>query len=245
MRAVFVALWTLALTPCTWPAEPKFITDALSDEDLMCLRYYEVRELERKLKETIPEKTADGTTYRVFYCTLYFTPKESGFTAERGFDVTPVAAPGLGGHKLPKAFLQSVKLEGFGRLKEPVSGRNYIRYAGRGRYAFAKAPLGSRGNVLIPRQSCAISTRNPYLRQRMVLQTSSSSIAAVTGSTEWQADDTGGGIHPLQIDLYWGEDEPLGAVGRNRARPAGTRMEYAFDVVLKVADEEIRKVTTR
>jgi len=37
-------------------------------------------------------------------------------------------------------------------------------------------------------------------------------------------------VHPLQIDLYWGEDEPHGAIGRQRARPSGTWMEYAFDV---------------
>jgi hypothetical protein len=34
----------------------------------------------------------------------------------------------------------------------------------------------------------------------------------------------------LQIDLYWGEDEPRGAVGRQRARPSGTALEYAFEV---------------
>jgi hypothetical protein len=39
-------------------------------------------------------------------------------------------------------------------------------------------------------------------------------------------------VHPLQIDLYWGEDEPRGGVGRNVARPAGTAMEYAFEVVV-------------
>src|SRR5437870_1298688 len=32
-------------------------------------------------------------------CTLYYTPKESGFTFERGFDATPVTKPGLGGRK--------------------------------------------------------------------------------------------------------------------------------------------------
>jgi hypothetical protein len=228
----------LALSSCTSIAGPEFNTDCLSDEDLMCYRYAEVLELQRRLQETKPEKTPDGTIYRVFYCTLYYTPKESGFTAVRGFDVTPVAAAGLGGHSLPKSFLQSVKLEGYGRLKEPINGRNYIRYVGNGRYAFAKAPLGSRGNILVPRQSCAISTRNPYLRQRMILHTTSPTVHAVTGSTQWHAADTGGGIHPLQIDLYWGEDEPLGPIGRQRARPAGSRMEYAFDVVVKVKGDE-------
>jgi hypothetical protein len=237
MRPGLIILSKLLLGSCASLAEPKFFTDLLTDEDLFCYRYAEVLSLEQKHKDTKPEKTADGITYRIFYCTLYFTPKESGFTAERGFDVTPVAAPGLGGHKLPKSFLQSVKLEGFGRLKEPVNGRNYIRYAGNGRYAFAKAPLGNRGNILVPRKSCAISSKNPYLRQNMILHTTSPSIEAVLGSTEWHAADTGGGIHPLQIDLYWGEDEPLGSVGRERARPAGTRMEFAFDLVVKVKTE--------
>ncbi|HSI61788.1 MAG TPA: hypothetical protein VLE43_01680 [Candidatus Saccharimonadia bacterium] len=238
MRSSLAALSALALAGTCVAVEPKFFTDALSDEDLMCHRYAEVLELQRRLGETRPEKTEEGTTYHVFYCTLYYTPKESGFTAERGFDVTPVAAPGLGGLKLPKSFLQAVKMEGFGRLKEPVKERSYIRYAGGGRYAFAKAPLGSRGNVLVLRQSCAISSRNPYLRHRMILHTTSPTVHSVTGSTQWHAADTGGGIHPLQIDLYWGEDEPLGALGRERARPAGTRMEYAFDVVVKVKSEE-------
>jgi hypothetical protein len=38
----------------------------------------------------------------------------------------------------------------------------------------------------------------------------------------------------LQIDLYWGEDEPRGPIGRNQARPAGTWMEYSFDVSVTV-----------
>ena len=42
-----------------------------------------------------------------------------------------------------------------------------------------------------------------------------------SGSTEWFICDTGGGVHPLQIDLYWGEDEPRGPVGGSvRGQPA-------------------------
>ncbi len=66
------------------------------------------------------EETSEGTVYRVYYCTIYYTPRESGFTAERGFDDTRVSAPGLKGRKYPLAFLQAVKREGFGRLSEPV-----------------------------------------------------------------------------------------------------------------------------
>jgi len=56
-------------------------------------------------------------------CTLYYTPKESGFTFERGFDATPVTKPGLHGRKYPRDFLRSVKKEGFGRITTPVSCR--------------------------------------------------------------------------------------------------------------------------
>src|SRR5262245_43354958 len=53
-------------------------------------------------------------------CTLYYTPKESGFTFERGFDAAPVTKPGLQGRKYPRDFLRSVKKEGFGRITTPV-----------------------------------------------------------------------------------------------------------------------------
>src|SRR5439155_3272995 len=112
--------------------------------------------------------------------------------------------------------------------------RNYIQYLGGGSYRFARAPLGSRGNVLVARKSCAISTRNGHLRQRLRLLLKSETIDEVTGNRDWEISDVGGGMHPLQIDLYWGEDEPRGPVGRQVARPRGTWMEYAFDVVVTV-----------
>ncbi len=204
----------------------------MTDDELRAFRDAKVAELKRIMATTSPERTPEGKRYQTFYCSLYYTPKESGFTAERGFDATPTTAPGLRGRMYPKSFLAAVKLEGFGRMVEPVEGKSYMRYAGNGRYAFAKAPLGSRGNVLIPRKSAAVSTKNPYLRQKMNLIIDSPEVREVLGDGEWEVSDTGGGVHPLQIDLYWGEDEPLGPVGRNRARPSGTRMEYAFDILV-------------
>jgi hypothetical protein len=68
------------------------------------------------------------------------------------------------------------------------------------------------------------------LHQRTRLRIKSQTVNDETGSDEWLVCDTGPGVHPLQIDLYWGEDEPRGAVGRQRARPRGTWMEYAFEV---------------
>src|SRR6202008_4277570 len=88
-------------------------------------------------------------------CTLYYTPKESGFTFERGFDATRVTKPGLHGRTYPRDFLRSVKKEGYGRIVMPVNGHNYIRYNGGYSYAYASPPTGG-GGVLVPRFSSAI-----------------------------------------------------------------------------------------
>ena len=88
-------------------------------------------------------------------CTLYYTPKESGFTFERGFDATPITKPGLHGRKYPRDFLRSVKKEGFGRITTPVDGRYYITYNDGGSYAFASHAT-SGGGVLLPRYSAAM-----------------------------------------------------------------------------------------
>ena len=223
-------LSAIALSICAGLAEPEFATDKMSDAELRDFRNQMRAELQRLLETAPTEESAEGKVYRVYYCTIYYTPRESGFTAERGFDDTRSSAPGLKGRKYPVAFLEAVRREGFGRLIEPVNGREYLQYVGGGRYQFAKAALGNRGNVLVSQRSCAISKNNRFLRRGQVLRIDSPTVQEVTGSSEWRIEDTGGGLHPLQIDLYWGEDDPLGAVGRMRARPAGTRMEYAFDV---------------
>ena len=223
-------LSAIALSICAGLAEPEFATDKMSDAELRDFRNQMRAELQRLLETAPTEESAEGKVYRVYYCTIYYTPRESGFTAERGFDDTRSSAPGLKGRKYPVAFLEAVRREGFGRLIEPVNGREYLQYVGGGRYQFAKAALGNRGNVLVSQRSCAISKNNRFLRRGQVLRIDSPTVQEVTGSGEWRIEDTGGGLHPLQIDLYWGEDDPLGAVGRMRARPAGTRMEYAFDV---------------
>src|SRR5262249_18834005 len=83
-------------------------------------------------------------------CTLYYTPKESGFTFERGFDATRVTKPGLHGRTYPRDFLRSVKKEGYGRIATPVNGHNYIRYNDGGSYSFA-GPPSSGGGTLVQR----------------------------------------------------------------------------------------------
>src|ERR1700758_4809024 len=115
-------------------------------------------------------------------CTLYYTPKESGFTFERGFDATPITKPGLHGRKYPRDFLRSVKKEGFGRVVTPVNGRCYIRYSGGGSYAFASHPTGA-GGVLVDRYSAAIKSAQGGLSHGAIVETSSPEVQKVFGST--------------------------------------------------------------
>jgi hypothetical protein len=210
---------------------PEMAMDKMTDDELRVFRDQKVAELKGRLHHIRREQVTGEAIYpRIFFCTIYYTPKESGFTAERGFDATAINAAGLHGRKYARDFLLAVKKEGFGCLSEPVEGRNYVRWLGDNRYTFADKPVGRRGEVLVPRHSCAISSRNRFLHQHGRLRIKSQTVNDETGSDEWFVCDTGPAVHPLQIDLYWGEDEPRGAVGRQRARPRGTWIEYAFDV---------------
>jgi hypothetical protein len=159
-------------------------------------------------------------------CTLYYTPMESGFTFERGFDATPITKPGLHGHTYPRDFLRSVKKEGFGRISQPVNGHNYVRYNNGNSFAFSSKPSGG-GGVLVARFSAAAKLGQGALGRGVVLETPAGEVRQVFGSTRWKIIDTGGGLRRWQIDCYWGEDEPLGP-GRFMARPRGTTFEYAY-----------------
>src|SRR5437870_290732 len=110
---------------------PDAVTDKMTDNELRAFRDMKVSELKQRVSQMRPQETSDGTIYpRFFFCTIYYTPKESGFTTERGFDSTPIGAPGLHGRKFPRDFLLAVKKEGFGRMNEPIDGQNYNRWMG-------------------------------------------------------------------------------------------------------------------
>src|SRR5438876_11715512 len=111
-------------------------------------------------------------------CTLYYTPKESGFTFERGFDATPVTRAGLHGRKYPRDFLRSVKKEGFGRIVTPVDGRHYISYNGGDSFAFASDATGG-GGVLVPRFSAAIKSTQGSLRHGAIVETEAADVQKV------------------------------------------------------------------
>jgi hypothetical protein len=155
---------------------------------------------------------------------------ESGFTARRGFDVTLVAPAGLRGRHYPREFLAAVKKEGFGRIATPVEGLNYVRYNGRGVYRFAAHPIGRGSNILVPRSSAACRKGKYGFADGAELTVADDNVTAVFRSARWQIVDTGGGLKRWQVDLYWGDDEPLGP-GSLAARPRGTTFEYGYSFV--------------
>ena len=187
------------------------------------------RELAQENEKLARRPQGHAGTYFVI-CTLYYTPMESGFTARRGFDVRPVAAPGLHGRRYPQEFLAAVKKEGFGRIATPVDGLEYVRYNGRGVYRFAAHPVGRGTNILVARSSAACRKGKFGFPEGAELTTLDDTVNSVFRSARWQIVDTGGGLRRWQVDLYWGDDEPLGP-GQLAARPRGTTFEYAYSLV--------------
>jgi hypothetical protein len=145
-------------------------------------------------------------TSHYFFCTVYYTPLETGFCAERGFDLTPKVMKGSGGKKFPADFVRSVVMEGFGRLANPVKDKPYLAYNG----TFHKRILGNRGNELVPRYSIAVNTKNPLVPSRRKVWVLDPEIYNQFGAALYEVADTGGGLFRNQIDLYWGEDNPRG-----------------------------------
>ena len=185
----------------------------------------EVAQRLRQENEKLARRPGGHSGEYFLVCTLYYTPMESGFTAERGFDAAPVTKRGLHGRTYPRDFLRSVKKEGFGRIATTANGHNYIRY-NRGSFAFSSAPGGGGGN-LVARSSAAARLGQAGLKRGVEIETLGPTVKEIFGSTQWKIVDTGSGLRRWQIDLYWGEDEPLGP-GRLMARPRGTTFEYAY-----------------
>ncbi|MCG8600799.1 MAG: hypothetical protein MI807_11700 [Verrucomicrobiales bacterium] len=150
-----------------------------------------------------------------FFCTVYYTPKESGFTKERGFDVTPDSLRALPSKKYGADFVKATYIEGFGRLATPVNGRPYLSYDGK----FHTRILGNRNNTLLDRESIAVHRRNPLFGKTTRAWILDPELYNQFGAVRFQVGDTGGGLFRSQIDLYWGEDDPLGP-GADIWRPA-------------------------
>jgi hypothetical protein len=156
------------------------------------------------------QRRAEGKTPRLlyFFCTVYYTVRESAFTAERHYDATPETRSTLRGKKFPASFMRAVVMEGFGRMKEPVDGKHYLKYDGT--WGFGDYPLGNRNNQLRDRVSAAVHRRNGIFSKGTRFLVLDPGIYRLFGNLEFEAADTGGGLFLNQVDLYWGEDDPAG-----------------------------------
>ena len=160
-----------------------------------------------------------------FFCTVYYTPLETGFSAERGFDLTPKVMKGSGGKRFPADFVRSVVMEGFGRVAQSVKEKPYLAYNGR----FHKRILGNRGNELVPRYSIAVNTKNPLVPSGRKIWVLDPEVYNQFGAALYEVADTGGGLFRNQIDLYWGEDNPRGP-GSGIARAASCDLSVRWIV---------------
>lgn len=172
-----------------------------------------------------------GEKLRWMFCTVYYTPLEEGFTADRGFDMTPETKPGLGGRKFPRDFLAAVYIEGFGKMKEPYKGKPYIKFDGR--WGYDTRILGNRNNTLKDRRSVAVHRRNKAFGKGDTITILDKTVFDAMGALEWEVADTGGGLKDWQLDLYWGEDWPMGP-GMDRYRPmfCPLAVKFWFPVVI-------------
>jgi 3D (Asp-Asp-Asp) domain-containing protein len=163
-----------------------------------------------------------------FFCTVYYTPLETGFTAARGFNMKPKRMRGSGGRRFGADFIRATVMEGFARLAEPVEGRPYLAYNGK----FHTKILGNRGNELVPRLSIAVNKKNPLVPSGRKVWVLDPEIYNQFGAALYRVDDTGGGLFRNQIDLYWGEDDPRGpGSGVARAASCGVSVKWIVPVL--------------
>ena len=166
-----------------------------------------------------------------FFCTVYYTPYETGFDAERGFDLTPTAMKGARGRKYAADFVRAVVMEGFGRLASPTGNKKYLAYNG----TLHSRILGNRNNELVPRHSIAVNTKNKLVPSGRKVWVLDPEVYNQFGAALYEVSDTGGGLFRNQIDLYWGEDDPRGP-GSGVARAASCDVSVRWIVPVLTVD---------
>ena len=180
-------------------------------------------------EESFPEQVA-AAYHGVFYATVYYTPLESAFDAESGYDLTPTTKPGLKGKQFPRDFLKAVEMEGFGRMASAVGDKSYVSSC-RGEWGYAHAPLDSCGQPLQALRSTAVGADYEMVRAQASFRVLAEGAPAAFLKARWKVCDTGSGLKPCQIDFYWGEDAPLGP-GAKLTRPRGVPDPIAQPSVL-------------
>ena len=152
-----------------------------------------------------------------FFCTVYYTPRETGFTPERGFNPTKETRRNLGGEYFSVDFLKASSIEGFGEMAEAHRGQDFIKYTGT--WGYHNRILGNRNNTLLDRESLAVHRGNPLFSTGTRVWILDNEFYNSFGAMRYQVGDTGGGLFRSQIDIYWGQDDPLGP-GADVYRPA-------------------------
>jgi hypothetical protein len=198
---------------------------------------------DRSIRLELPiEQSSESilATYpNTFRCTLYYSPRESGFTREGGFDLAPETRPGLNDRKFARDFLRAVQVEGFGRLKEPVDGKWYVRYWSK-EWGYIEEPVDQHQHPLVARQSCAISQPHELVQPDAWLRIRCPSLPPDFDILRWRVSDTGSRLEPRQLDLYWGEDDPLGP-GKKVSCPKGGNFDLPNPTILVIAGNGARK----
>ncbi|MCB1234643.1 MAG: hypothetical protein KDM91_06190 [Verrucomicrobiae bacterium] len=162
-------------------------------------------------------ETFDGAPEtHYFFCTVYYTPREKGFTRDRGFNLAPEKPRGLS-RSFPADFVKATGIEGFGLMREPSGASRYLKYDGT--WGYRARILGNRNNTLLDRESIAVSRRNGLFYPGGRVWILDPELYNTFGVLRYQTADTGGGLYRSQIDMYWGEDDPLGP-GIDIWRPA-------------------------
>lgn len=162
-----------------------------------------------------------------FFCTVYYTPRESGFTKAGGYNVTPVSPKGLS-RSFPADFVKATGIEGFGKL---ANSSQYLKYDGT--WGYRERILGNRNNTLIDRESLAVHRGNPLFSPGARVWILDPELYNTFGSLRYRTADTGGGLYRSQIDIYWGEDDPLGP-GADIWRPATCDVAVRWIVPVQV-----------
>ncbi|HSI10853.1 MAG TPA: hypothetical protein VK961_02360 [Chthoniobacter sp.] len=188
-----------------------------------------------QVEPILPREDVLATYENTFRCTIYYSPRESGITKQGGFNVALETRPGLGNHKYAVDFLRAVQAEGFGRLKEPVDGKAYIRYWSK-EWGFIEQPVDNRQRPLVARQSCAIAKPFALVKPAMMVRIRCAQAPDHFNNLLWQVNDTGSGLEDRQLDLYWGEDDPLGP-GKKLCRPKGLDCELVNPTIMVIAQQ--------
>jgi len=181
-----------------------------------------------------PNENVLATYPNTFRCTLYYSPRETGFTREQGFNMALETKPGLDDHLYSKDFLRAVEMEGFGRLKEPIDGKPFIRYWSK-KWGFIEQPVDNHQRPLIPRESCAVSQPYALVKSEALLRIDSPALPLPFNHLRWRVKDTGSGVAARQLDLYWSEDDPLGP-GKKVCIPKGFDHDLINPTVHVIAD---------